>query len=59
MKRTRIFTLVMAIFWSIIGVLVLVMAARTPDLNISMKIVLAFLVFVAVVGNWLRWYKAR
>ena len=59
MKRTRIFTLVMAIFWSIIGVLVLVMAARTPDLNISMKIVLAFLVFVAVVGNWLRWYKTR
>ena len=59
MKRTKIFTLVMAIFWSIIGVLVLVMAARTPDLNISMKIVLAFLVFVAVVGNWLRWYKTR
>ena len=59
MKRTRIFTLVMAIFWSIIGVLALVMAARTPDLNISMKIVLAFLVFVAVVGNWLRWYKTR
>ena len=59
MKRTRIFTLVMAIFWSIIGVLALVLAARTPDLNISMKIVLAFLVFVAVVGNWLRWYKAR
>lgn len=59
MKRTRIFTLVMAIFWSIIGVLALVLAARTPDLNISMKIVLAFLVFVAVVGNWLRWYKTR
>ncbi len=59
MKRTKIFTLVMAIFWSIIGVLALVLAARTPDLNISMKIVLAFLVFVAVVGNWLRWYKTR
>ena len=39
--------------------LALVLAARTPDLNISMKIVLAFLVFVAVVGNWLRWYKTR
>ena len=59
MKRTRIFTLVMAIFWSIIGVLALVMATRTPDLNISMKIVLVFLVFVAVVGNWLRWYRSR
>ena len=59
MKRTRIFTLVMAIFWSVIGVLALIMAARTPDLNISMKIVLVFLVFVAVVGNWLRWYRSR
>ena len=59
MKRTKIFTLVMAIFWSVIGVLALVLAAHTPDLDISMKVVLVFLVFVAVVGNWLRWYKTR
>ena len=59
MKRTRIFTLVMAVFWSIIGVLALVFAARNSDLNISMKIVLVFLVFVSVVGNWLRWYRSR
>ena len=59
MKRTKIFTLVMAVFWTVIGVLALAAAARSDGLNISMKVVLVFLVFVAVVGNWLRWYRSR
>ena len=59
MKRTQVFTLVMAIFWTILGVLALVMAARSSGLNTSMKIVLAFLAFVAIAGNWLRWYRSR
>ena len=59
MKRTQVFTLVMAIFWTILGVLVLVMAARSSGLSTSMKIVLAFLAFVAIAGNWLRWYRSR
>ena len=59
MKRTQVFTLVMAIFWTILGVLALVMAARSSGLSVSMKIVLAFLAFVAIAGNWLRWYRSR
>ena len=54
MKRTQIFTLVMAIFWTIVGVLALVLAARSTGLDTSMKIVLAFLAFVAIAANWLR-----
>ena len=59
MKRTQVFTLVMAIFWTILGVLALAMAARSSGLSVSMKIVLAFLAFVAIAGNWLRWYRSR
>ena len=59
MKRTQIFTLVMAIFWTIVGVLALVLAAHSTGLDTSMKIVLAFLAFVAIAGNWLRWYRSR
>ncbi|MBR3587883.1 MAG: hypothetical protein IKO00_17830 [Oscillospiraceae bacterium] len=59
MKRTQIFTLVMAIFWTIVGVLAVMLAARSSGLNTSMKIVLAFLAFVAIAGNWLRWYRSR
>ena len=59
MKRTQIFTLVMAVFWTIVGVLALVLAVRSSELNVSMKIVLVFLAFVAIAGNWLRWYRSR
>ena len=41
------------------GVLALVLAARSTGLDTSMKIVLAFLAFVAIAGNWLRWYRSR
>ena len=59
MKRTQIFTLVMAIFWTIVGVAALILATRSSGLDASMKIVLAFLAFVAIAGNWLRWYRSR
>ena len=59
MKRTQIFTLVMAIFWTIVGVLAVMLAARSSGLNTSMKIVLAFLAFVTIAGNWLRGYRSR
>ena len=59
MKRTQIFTLIMAIFWTIVGVLALILATRSTGLDSSMKIVLAFLAFVAIAGNWLRWYRSR
>ena len=59
MKRTQVFPLVMAIFWTIVGVLALILATRSTGLDTSMKIVLAFLAFVAIAGNWLRWYRSR
>ena len=59
MKRTQIFTLVMAVFWTIVGVAALILATRSTGLDTSMKIVLAFLAFVAIAGNWLRWYRSR
>ena len=59
MKRTQIFTLVMAIFWTVVGVLAMILAARSSGLDVSMKIVLAFLAFVTIAGNWLRWYRSR
>ena len=59
MKRTQIFTLVMDIFWTVVGVVALILAARSTGLDTSMKIVLAFLAFVAIAGNWLRWYRSR
>ena len=59
MKRTQVFTLVMATFWTIVGVLALILATRSTGLDTSMKIVLAFLAFVAIAGNWLRWYRSR
>ena len=59
MKLTQVFTLVMAIFWTILGVLALILATRSSGLSVSMKIVLAVLAFVAIAGNWLRWYRSR
>ena len=58
MKRTRIFTFVMAIVWTIIGGFAIVLVART-GLTSGMNILLVLLAFVAVVGNWLRWYRSR
>ena len=49
----------MAIFWTIVGVAALILAARSTGLDTSMKIVLAFLAFVAIARNWLRWYRSR
>ena len=58
MKRTRIFTLVMAIFWTILGAVVLIMIPRI-ELNGPMRLLLTLMVFITVAGNWLRWYRSR
>ena len=58
MKRTQIFTLIMAIFWTIIAVAAVIAATRA-GMETSMQIVIAFLAFVTVAGNWLRWYRSR
>ena len=58
MKRTRIFTLIMAIFWTIVAIAAVILVSRM-QLSASWNIVFVTLVFVAVVGNWLRYYKSR
>ncbi len=58
MKRTQIFTLIMAIFWTIIAVAAVVLATRT-ELRTESRIVLMALVFVMVIGNWLRYFRSR
>ncbi|MBQ9664516.1 MAG: hypothetical protein IJV40_15325 [Oscillospiraceae bacterium] len=59
MKRTRIFTLVMAIFWTLIAVFAIVLIARGTGLKTEMNVLLVSLALVAVVGNWLRWLRSR
>ena len=58
MKRTRIFTLIMAIFWTIVAVTVIVLVSRA-GLNSSMNLLLVLLALIAVAGNWMRWYRSR
>ena len=58
MKRTRIFTLIMAIFWTIIAAAVIVLAMRS-ELTGAMRFLLVSLALVAAVGNWLRWSRSR
>ena len=58
MKRTRRFALIMAIFWTIVAVAVIVLVTRM-SLSTPETIVMAFLAFVAVAGNWLRYYKTK
>lgn len=58
MKRTRTFTLIMAIFWTVLAVVAVVqislMGLSTPEI-----IVLIFLAFVTIAGNWLRYFRTK
>ncbi len=58
MKRTKIFTLVMAIFWTVIAVLAVVLLMQSGEKS-NGNIALIFLAVVAVVGNWMRYFKNR
>ena len=58
MNRTRRFALIMAIFWTVIAVAAVVLITRM-SLGTAETIVMAFLAFVTVVGNWLRYYKTK
>ncbi len=58
MKRTKVFTLIMAIFWTVVAVAAVVMFRRM-NLSTPETIVLLFLAFVAVAGNWLRYYRSK
>ncbi len=58
MKRTRTFTLIMAIFWTVLAVVAVMQISRmglsTPEI-----IVLIFLAFVTIAGNWLRYFRTK
>ena len=58
MKRTKTFTLIMAIFWTVVAVAAIVLISRM-GLSTAEIIVVVFLAFVAVAGNWLRYYRNR
>ena len=58
MKRTQIFTLIMAIFWTMIAVAAILLVSRM-DLEPAYNIIFAAVAFVAVVGNWLRYIRSR
>ena len=58
MKRTQIFTLIMAIFWTVIGIAVVVLVTRA-GLTPAMNILLVLMAFIAIVGNWMRWFRSR
>ena len=58
MKRTRIFTLVMAIFWTLIAIAAVVLAMHA-ELTWPTRFLMVVFAFVASVGNWMRWYRRR
>ena len=57
MKRTRIFTLIMAIVWSLVGVGVIFYAFSIGFSTATFLLLL--LACVAVAGNWLRYIRSR
>ena len=58
MKRPKIFFLVMAIIWTVIGIAAIVVVARS-EVGVGMQVLMTVLAFVAIAGNWLRWYRCR
>ena len=58
MKRTKGFYLVMAILWTVIC-LAAVFVVSKSDMGSGMQILMLILAFVAIAGNWLRWFRSR
>ena len=58
MKRSRIFALIMAIVWTILGIAAIVMVFRS-SMTTAMNLLIVLLAIVAVVGNWLRYFQYR
>ncbi len=58
MKRTRTFYLIMAIVWTLVAVAAVVVVSGT-GMGGSMNLLVLLLAFVAVAGNWLRWFRSR
>lgn len=58
MKRTRAFTLIMAIFWTVVAIAAIILVTRAKT-GTAETVVLAFLAFVTVAGNWLRYFRSK
>ena len=58
MRRTKVFTLVMAIVWTVIGVAAVVVVSAS-GVGGGMQLIMLILAFVAIAGNWLRWFRSR
>ena len=57
MKRTQIFTFIMAIVWTIIGVFVILYATRGGKKEKSLLLIM--LALSAIGLNWIRWMRTR
>ena len=58
MKRTNVFYLVMAIFWTVIGIGAVLIVGRA-GLGTGAQLGMLLLAFVAVAGNWMRYFRNR
>ncbi len=57
MKKSTYF-LIMAIVWTVVAVAVVALVSRGGTGSFSNMVLLLF-AFIAVAGNWLRWYRSR
>ena len=58
MKRTKTFFLVMAIVWTVIGLAAIFVVSRS-GMGAGTQLLMLVLAFVAIAGNWLRWFRCR
>ncbi len=57
MKKSTYY-LIMAIVWTVVAVAVVALVSRSGTGSFSNMVLLLF-AFIAVSGNWLRWYRSR
>ena len=58
MKRTQVFTFILAILWTLIGGFIILYALRGGGLN-AKSVLLIALALAAIVLNWMRWMRTR
>ena len=58
MKRTQIFTFIMAIVWTLIGGFIIFYVFSGGKLT-GQGLLLVMLALVAIILNWVRWARTR
>ena len=56
--KKRTFFLIMAVIWTVVAFVAVEYVLNTATSSFS-KLVLLLFAFIAVAGNWLRWYRSR